>query len=110
MFRAQMGIMAPAPTSQTPQRQATSPTGITASQNGHSEGGIVLTPHQQPSLNDLCSVAEDIKDTLTAAITDLKMEIQAISGRVQAVEKNDSRTFFNAPQASPGCRYPHPET
>lgn len=54
-------------------------------------GAVILTPNSQPSLQDLHSVAQDIKNTLTAAltaaITDLKIDIQAIAGRVQEVEK-----------------------
>lgn len=52
---------------------------------------IVLSPQPPPSLHDLHSVATDIKNTLTAALTaaisDLKIDIQAITGRVHKVEK-----------------------
>lgn len=61
------------------------------SQSPHDNGEILLTSHQPPSLNDLRSVAADIKDTLTvammAAISDLRIDIQSIAGRVQEVEK-----------------------
>lgn len=80
--------MAPAPASQDSQRQLTGTSDMAfSSQPENAEGGIVLTPHQQPSLNHLRSVAADIKDSLTAAITELRIDIQAITGRVQAVEK-----------------------
>lgn len=80
--------MAPTHSSKGSQQQANGSNGAaTTSQNDTANGGIVLSPHQQPSLNDLRSVAADIKDTLTAAITDLRIDIQAITGRVQAVEK-----------------------
>lgn len=42
---------------------------------------------QHLSLHDLRTIAADIKDTLEAAITDLRHDIQAIAGRVQEVER-----------------------
>lgn len=83
-----MGTSAPAPTSRSQHQHP--PHSNAAASPSHAElsdGGILLTPHQHPSLSDLRSVAEDIKDTLTAAISDLKIEIQAITGRIQAVEQ-----------------------
>lgn len=64
--------------------------------------GILLTPTdphtphmendgtslRQPSLRDLQAVAADIKDTLFSAISDLRHELQAISGRMQRVEED----------------------
>lgn len=47
-----------------------------------------MLQQQQPSLSNLRTIATDIKDTLTAVITDLRLDIQAIAGRVQEVEKN----------------------
>lgn len=41
---------------------------------------------QQPSLNDLRTIAADIKDTLLAAITDLQHDIQALADMVREVE------------------------
>lgn len=38
---------------------------------------------QQPSLQDLRTIAADIKDTLSTAITDLRHEIQSIASRAQ---------------------------
>lgn len=48
---------------------------------------MVLTPHQYSSLSNPRSVPADIKETPTAAITDLWIDIQWIAGRVQEVEK-----------------------
>lgn len=48
---------------------------------------LTLSPQQQPSLSDLCTIAADNKDTLMAAISDLCLNIQAIAGRVQEMEK-----------------------
>lgn len=77
MFRTQTGNMAPSQSSQGP-HQTTSLTSGTAttSRNKPGNGDIVLKP-QHPSLHDLHSVAADIKDTLTAAITDLQIDIQS---------------------------------
>lgn len=93
LFRSQAGTMATAFTSQNTQHQLTGSNdgAVSSPHSENNEGGIVLSPHsdtvQQPSLNDLRSVAADIKNTLTAAITDLRIDIQAITGRVMAVEK-----------------------
>lgn len=71
-----------------------------ASASSRNQDGIVLTPtehshppqesslpaHRQPSLQDLQAVAADIKDTLFSAISDLRHELQAITGRIQRVE------------------------
>lgn len=45
------------------------------------------TALRQPSLRDLQAVAADIKDTLFTAISDLRHELQAITGRIQRVEE-----------------------
>lgn len=50
-----------------------------------------LPSHRQPSLQDLQTVATDIKDTLFSAITDLRHELQAITGRIQKVEDDAVR-------------------
>lgn len=52
-------------------------------------GEIVPIPHQHqhPSLNDLWSVATDIKETLTVANSDLRIDTQSIAGREHKVEK-----------------------
>lgn len=42
---------------------------------------------RQPSICYLRTVATDIKDTLSAAIADLRIDIRAIADRVQTVEK-----------------------
>lgn len=47
-----------------------------------------MRQHNQPSLSDLRSIAVDIKDTMSAAITDLRHDIQALMGQVQEMEKN----------------------
>lgn len=74
---------------------------VSSSATSQEHDGIILSPaesppppmaasqtsHQQPSLNDLCTVETDIKDSLFAAIMDLRHKIQAIAERVQAVEK-----------------------
>lgn len=62
------------------------------------QSGITLTPSmtppeampgtsQHPTLQDLRAVANDIKDTFTAAMTDLRQELQAMAGRMQDVEQ-----------------------
>lgn len=77
-------------------------TSLPASISSQSHTEIILTPtdtsntlqattlpsHRQPSLQDLQAVAADIKDTLFSAITDLRHELQAITGRIQRVEDN----------------------
>lgn len=45
-------------------------------------------PLQGPSLNDLRYVATDIKETLSAAIADLKIDICAVTARVNDIEKS----------------------
>lgn len=85
MFRSQSGNMAP---TRGPPQSA----GLTAgTDTSPDNGAVILTPHSHPSLHDLHSVAADIKNTLTAAltaaITDLRIDIQSIAGRVQEVEK-----------------------
>lgn len=87
MFRTQPSNMAPG-------RGSSQSAGLmtgSSSQISSDDGGVVLTPHLQPSLQDLRSVATDIKETLTAAltaaITDLKIDIQLVAGRVQDIEK-----------------------
>lgn len=88
MFRTQTGNMAPSQSSQGP-HQTTSLTSGTAttSQNKPGNGDIILMTQQHPSLHNLHSVAADIKDTLLATITDLRIDIQTITGRAQEVEK-----------------------
>lgn len=80
--------MATALSTQGPQWSENSVRGsATASQTESANGEIILIPHQQPSMNDLRSMAADIKDSLMAAITDPRIHFQAIMGRVQAVKK-----------------------
>lgn len=74
----------PAPTSSNAQSPAGITLTLTVQPPAPVENNLALT--QQPSLNDLRAVATDIKDTLFAAITDLRHEIQTIAGRVQRVE------------------------
>lgn len=85
MFRTHSGNMAL--TRGSPQTAGPEAGAISSSNTG----AVILTPHSQPSLQDLHSVAMDIKNSLTAAltaaITELKIDIQAIAGRVQEVEK-----------------------
>lgn len=45
---------------------------------------------QHPNLYDLRTVAADIKDTLSAAITDFRLDIHTIADRVQEVEKTSA--------------------
>lgn len=87
MFRTQASNMAPT-------RGPSQASGLTHSSTPRSSQdteGIVLMPQQQPSLHDLRSISADIKDTLTAALTtaisDLRVDIQSIAGRVQEIEK-----------------------
>lgn len=49
----------------------------------------VQDTHQQPYLNihDLRTIAADIKDTLSAAIADLRLDIHTLNNKVQEVEK-----------------------
>lgn len=55
---------------------------------GQGNPAYVLPPPliQPPSLLDLQKVASDIKSTLTAEITDLKVDIQAVTTRIDNVE------------------------
>lgn len=46
---------------------------------------------QQPSLNDLHTIAADIKDTLSAAIAELCIDVRAINLRMQEVEKTTAQ-------------------
>lgn len=64
------------------------PTGIPASNIAlMSVSGMTMdNVHLQPSLNDLHTVADDIKNTLTAAIAALSLEVRAITARVVEVE------------------------
>lgn len=60
-----------------------------ASQLIHSnEEGIGLELRTQPPLNiqDLCSIADDIKDTLSAAISELRLDLRALNDKVHNVE------------------------
>lgn len=52
-------------------------------------GGDALNPHriQAPSLFDLGNVASDIKNTVMAAIADLRSDIQAVAHRITDVEQ-----------------------
>lgn len=47
----------------------------------------IADPLQVPSLNDLHSVAAVIKNTLSAAIADLKIDIRSVTARVTEIEK-----------------------
>lgn len=82
-------MAAPAPTPSTTR----SPEGITLTPTEQPSTPADNNPalNQQPSLNDLRAVAADIKDTLFAAITDLRHEIQAIAGRVQRIESTTAQ-------------------
>lgn len=46
---------------------------------------------QSPSLSDLHFVAADIKETLSAAIADLKLDIRAVTTRVNDIEKTTAQ-------------------
>lgn len=46
-----------------------------------------MLQQKKSSLSDLRTIATDIKDTMSAIITDLHHDIQAIADRVQNVEK-----------------------
>lgn len=46
---------------------------------------------QQPSLSDLHMIAADIKDTLSAAIAELSIDVHAINVRLQEVEKTTAQ-------------------
>lgn len=93
MFWTQAGNMAPT--------QGSPPsTGLTTGAStplSPDNGEIVLTPHQHSSLNDLRSVAAYIKDTLTAAITDLRIDIQSVAGRVPLMERTHLPIWFSTP-------------
>lgn len=67
MFRAQANNMAP--TQNRPLNTEQALEGSSHSQSPNDNRDILLTPHQPPSLHDLCSVAADIKETLMAAMT-----------------------------------------
>lgn len=85
LFRAQGPVMvAPLPASTSPQHHieiTLSPT-----EQSPSTGSIHPTSTPQLNIQDLRAVANDIKDTLSAAIADLHLELQGIAGRVQEVE------------------------
>lgn len=56
----------------------------------HSNGGevgIELRPHPPINMQDLRSIADDIKDTLSAAISELRLDLRALNDRVQVVER-----------------------
>lgn len=104
MFRSSRGNMAPARQGSSqgqvqlsPQAPAdivlTAPTLGHSSPptTGHENSGTTLLP--QLSIMDLKAVATDIKDTLSAAIAELRLDLRSLSERVtrkeQAVEDHD---------------------
>lgn len=48
--------------------------------------GIVLTPQPQLNIQEIRLIAEDIKDTLSAAIAELRLDFRALNERVLRVE------------------------
>lgn len=87
-----------------------------------SAGAENLPSLQQPSLNDLCTIAADIKDTMSAVISDLCLDIQALTGRVHEVEKVTAQegtaidqvshrvnTHSSNERSSAPCRRPRPQ-
>lgn len=59
------------------------PTGNPTYYPAHGADGsaVIENVHLQPSLNDLHNVAADIKNTLTAAITALSLDVRAVTAR-----------------------------
>lgn len=90
IFRTQRTVMASSP----PASNATLPHSeitLTSTDASTAPQPQQLPSHRQPSLHDLQTVAADIKDTLFSAITDLRRELQAITGRMQRVEDDAAR-------------------
>lgn len=54
-------------------------------------GGIEVSPHPPLNIQDLRTIAADIKDTLSAAISELRLDICALYDRVHEVEKVTER-------------------
>lgn len=50
------------------------------------EEGIELSPHPPLTILDLRSVAEDIKETLATAISELRLDLKSLNERVRVVE------------------------
>lgn len=86
IFRTQRSNMAASSSAATPAQSLAGIT-LTPTELPPAIPAGTQPPIQQPSLNDLHTVAADIKNTLFAAITDLRHEIQAITGRVLEVER-----------------------
>lgn len=89
MFRTPRGNMA---SSRNGQSQAAAPslTGMLSAPPAVAPsgmGGIEVSPPPHVNLHDLRAIAADIKDTLSAAISELRLDIHALSDRVHEVEK-----------------------
>lgn len=61
-----------------------------------------------PSLDDLKAVVSDIKNTLSAAISDLRRDIQAIAMRMDEVEGTTARHDLAIQGGKTAHRYSHP--
>lgn len=55
------------------------------------EGGIEIRPHPPINMQDLRSIAEDIKETLSAAILELRLDLRSLNDRVHVVERETER-------------------
>lgn len=92
MFRAGRSNMAPSRHSQGPSSQPSSPPHhmptpppqLLPPANG--EDGIELRPHPPLTILDLRSMADDIKNALAAAISELRLDLKSLNDRVQVVE------------------------
>lgn len=85
LFRTQRPVMV-APLSASPLPQHHIEITFSPTEPSPSPGVFHPTTTPQLSLQDLRAVATNIKDTLSAAILDLLLKLQAIAGRVQKVE------------------------
>lgn len=90
IFRTQRTTMASSPPASNTSQSHTEIT-LTPTDISNTPLPQPLPSHWQPSLQDLQTVAADIKDTLFSAITDLRHELQAITGRIQRVEDDAVR-------------------
>lgn len=93
MFRTGRGNMAPshqAPTHSSqppsqPQNPSTLPPQPLPPHGG--EEGIELRPHPPLNMQDPRSIADDIKETLSAAISELRLDLRSLNERVHVVER-----------------------
>lgn len=93
MFRSGRGNMASShqrlPQSQTPSLMGTPSASPQAISSDREDTRDAPLPHL--NINDLKTIAADIKDTLSAAISELRLDIHALTDRVRAVEKMTER-------------------